>query len=195
MPSSWVADQRDRAKSPLSSPPIIEHRFSDDSSGLDSAAGPSGSSSASQVRPSAQMHRNIPPLDTGLTPPAQLLSQSSARSPAYSSTLASPCFVHSHLDSSLSDFVKRDAARDASSPSSARRKLKAKTTEVAEALSKQGETAVLEDESETASEGESDDPEAPSLTRQLAETAVSVRQMSKQLGAWIRGRIGNLGDD
>lgn len=44
-----------------------------------------------------------------------------------------------------------------------------------------------EEESETASEGagsgsEDDEDEQPSLTRQLAETAVSVREMSKQLG-------------
>lgn len=52
-----------------------------------------------------------------------------------------------------------------------------------------------EEESETASEGvgsgsDEDEDEQPSLTRQLAETAVSVREMSKQLGEsscrWIR---------
>lgn len=53
-----------------------------------------------------------------------------------------------------------------------------------------------EEESETASEGvgsgsDEDEDEQPSLTRQLAETAVSVREMSKQLGEsscrWIEG--------
>lgn len=53
-----------------------------------------------------------------------------------------------------------------------------------------GESAVIEDESDTASEGEkgssadTDDEDQPSLTRQLAETAVSVREMSKQLGQY-----------
>ncbi|ORY89383.1 hypothetical protein BCR35DRAFT_288081 [Leucosporidium creatinivorum] len=186
MPGTWVVDQRQR--SPLSEePPLsMDHRINGDSS-ASSTPGASGSSSAASLsgppRPPAQMHRNIPPPIPAPTPPPQLLSAPATRSPTYSSTLASPCFVHSHLDHSLSDFVKRDAALSGTSPSSARRKLKVRTTEVAESLNRKNE-AVIEDESETASEGEfdEDDPEAPSLTRQLAETAVSVREMSKQLG-------------
>ena len=162
MASSWLADQR--ARSPLS-PPATERRFSNENA----PAGPSGPSGSSSSR--------VNQLPALLSPPT-------ARATPYSSSLASPCQLHGHLDHSLSSFAKRDAAQS-SSPGTARRKLKAKTREVAEALSQQDETAVLEDESETASEGDSDDPEAPSLTRQLAETAVSVRQMSKQLGTTL----------
>lgn len=167
----------------------MDHHINGDSS-TSSTPGASGSSSAASLpgpRPPAQTHRNISPPVPTATPPPQLLTAPTNRSPTYSSTLASPCFVHSHLDHSLSDFVKRDASLSGTSPATARRKLKVKTTEVAEALSRQNE-AVIEDESETASEGEfdEDDPEAPSLTRQLAETAVSVREMSKQLGEPLR---------
>lgn len=89
----------------------------------------------------------------------------------------SPCLVHSHLDSSLSEFI---AKKDEACAMKKRRK---------EARAARRETG--DEESDTASDGaitngddedEEDDDEQPSLTRQLAETAVSVREMSKQLG-------------
>lgn len=96
------------------------------------------------------------------------------RAPAYSQTLASPCFVHSHLDPSLSDSLKKEATGSVSKKKKpVPLKVGAEDGMVPEDTSGRTSATVSEDE------GEEDQP---SLTRQLAETAVSVREMSKQLG-------------
>ncbi|SCZ88812.1 BZ3500_MvSof-1268-A1-R1_Chr2-1g04652 [Microbotryum saponariae] len=100
-------------------------------------------------------------------------------------SLSSPCFVHSHLDHSLGS-----ASASLSPPPSARVQLKHRTTELAQQVRDRIEVdqeVVLVDGDGEGGEGEEEGEdgegeEGRSLTRQLAETAVSVRQMSKQLG-------------
>ncbi|SCV71836.1 BQ2448_4530 [Microbotryum intermedium] len=100
-------------------------------------------------------------------------------------TLSSPCFVHSYLDHSLGS-----ASASLSPPPSARIQLKHRTTELAQQVRdriKVNQEVVLVDDDgdDTDGDDEGEDGEGEegrSLTRQLAETAVSVRQMSKQLG-------------
>lgn len=200
-PIGWVADARERARSPLSEGAGSPSKQYNGTSGLLTTPTPTTT---------LQTHRNVDSVVGSATVPSppslQSLSISSARSPTYSSTLTSPCFVHSHLDHTLSDFAKRDSAAHAQaeplSPQAARRKLKKRTSEIGEAIQSRrkskGESAVTEDDSATASEGErtssaaTDDDEQPSLTRQLAETAVSVREMSKQLGAFVKRSLSSL---
>ena len=78
----------------------------------------------------------------------------------------SPCFIHSHLNNSasLTDWLKAKRAQEA-----ATRKNRPHQ------LSMDG---IVYDEDEDENEGEF----GGSLTAQLAETAVGVREMSKQLG-------------
>lgn len=79
------------------------------------------------------------------------------------SGLTSPCFVHNHLDTSLASFLAEERRRQ---------------EKVAKSKGKQRSASEA-----TVSDSDSED-DAQSLTRQLAETAVSVREMSKQLGAY-----------
>ena len=165
----WVADQRTR--SPL--------------------AGPSQFPSRSRLQ--QVTHRNVAS-SAALAP---LHSHSGLMSPSggavapvvtRSPSVGSPCFVHSHLDNSLSDFITKKDAQAAAR----RKKDRGKGKQPAAAANGPNGSpdALPEDDSDTASEGKcsdddgviEDDEEGPSLTRQLAETAVSVREMSKQLG-------------
>lgn len=140
--------------------------------------------------PSNSINSNLVTISNSSNPPSLLsrpiLPAAVLRSPSYSSTLPSPCFVHSHLDSSVTENVKRE--EDAKKKKE-RRERKAKTD--GETL-----TSTVEEESEsegstTTTSGSEEDDSKNSLTRQLAETAVSVREMSKQLGkpsVWISER-------
>jgi NAD+ kinase len=84
----------------------------------------------------------------------------------------SPCFVHSHLDkgASLQDWLHAKESEVLGTDVGVARSLQAVSPPV-EFPCRDGATHVL---------SEDDDPN--SLTRQLAETAVGVREMSKQLG-------------
>jgi NAD+ kinase len=75
----------------------------------------------------------------------------------------SPCFIHSHLNNSasLTDWLRSKRAQEAA------------------ANKKRPHQLSLE---ETVWDDEDEDGYAGSLTAQLAETAVGVREMSKQLG-------------
>lgn len=99
----------------------------------------------------------------------------------------SPCFVHSHLDksASLTDWLKTRSAADQliigdlgvakSLQHSASAKLH--ISNGASAFSRPGPDRVSSRESDI-----EEDEFVGSLTKQLAETAVGVREMSKQLG-------------
>ncbi|KAK4056654.1 hypothetical protein OIO90_002206 [Microbotryomycetes sp. JL221] len=201
-----------------------------DAHALASPPATTGASSARQahhLRPISTSSANSSDSISLATATPHMMSPGPAplRSPmTYTAPMASPCFVHSHLDNSLSDIAKRDAAAAAAAAinnnshysnnsamqsfSSAfantqpKRKPRTKTVKLetrdSTAAATKSDSAVTDGES-TANEAESngirgdadedeidddDDDESahPSLTRQLAETAVSVREMSKQLG-------------
>ncbi|KAF9222613.1 ATP-NAD kinase [Gyrodon lividus] len=107
----------------------------------------------------------------------------------------SPCFVHSHLDkgASLQDWLhakEREVlgtdvgvARSLQQPHRPRHHGDNTVATPVELPCSDGATHML-------SGNDEDDPHSGSLTRQLAETAVGVREMSKQLGrARIRANI------
>ncbi|KAG9316425.1 hypothetical protein JVU11DRAFT_2459 [Chiua virens] len=108
----------------------------------------------------------------------------------------SPCFVHSHLDkgASLQDWLhtkEKDVlgtdvgvARSLQRPQRSRQESQVAPAPAPELPCRDGVNPML-----TGIEDD-DDPHSSSLTRQLAETAVGVREMSKQLGrARIRANI------
>jgi hypothetical protein len=101
------------------------------------------------------------------------------------SAMKSPCFVHSHLDKGVSfqDWLNQTRlARDKSS-SSLLGDHPQRPFGVERALSYKSDSSSQSPSSiEDEEEDEEDDEGAGSLTRQLAETAVGVREMSKQLG-------------
>ncbi|GAA6001398.1 hypothetical protein JCM10207_006648 [Rhodosporidiobolus poonsookiae] len=153
--------------------------------------------------PIARDHASTPPpLPTGST-----IATPSAAPPtmstSYSQSLSSPCFVHSHLDNTLSDYAKREGrslsprrrkpralsgegsggngGRDlqrTKSEGSATVKAAPVAPEEILATSPNAPSSNAVDDEEL----DEDDEEANSWTRQLAETAVSVREMSRQLG-------------
>ncbi|KAI5477188.1 NAD+ kinase [Pseudohyphozyma bogoriensis] len=139
-----------------------------------------GSATGAQHSPLAASTSSTAPHPASAPPAA---STSAAGMASRSVPLGSPCFVHSHLDNSLSEFIaKKDAANAAKQQ---RKRTKAAGAPVIDLEGSSG-GADEEDSSDTASGGaatdDEEDDEEPSLTRQLAETAVSVREMSKQLG-------------
>ncbi|KAG8810129.1 hypothetical protein FRC17_003078 [Serendipita sp. 399] len=89
----------------------------------------------------------------------------------------SPCFVHSQLEkgASLADWLRRTPLNG--------------QVEVAKPLASPGSTASYQSSSpRPMDEDEEDEAFSRSLTRQLAETAVGVREMSKALGQWLSHR-------
>ncbi|GAA6028151.1 hypothetical protein JCM8097_006885 [Rhodosporidiobolus ruineniae] len=179
--------------------------------------------------PSSSSHPHHPPHPA--TPPpivtGSTLSTPSAAAPAttqsYAQSLASPCFIHSHLDNTLSDYAKRSArslsprrrrARKSSAEATVRgddselgRRLQRTKSEGANTITSPSSSSKYDEAGVQAVVGsptssvdappslmssnavddeeydeDEDDEEANSWTRQLAETAVSVREMSKQLG-------------
>jgi NAD+ kinase len=99
----------------------------------------------------------------------------------------SPCFVHSHLDKGASlqhwlhakeseaPGIDVGVARSLQQPRSPRHYGDNTVATPVELPCSDGATPVL-------SVNDEDDPHSGSLTKQLAETAVGVREMSKQLG-------------
>jgi NAD+ kinase len=103
----------------------------------------------------------------------QLFSRSPIM-PISEQTLKSPCFVHSQLEkgASLVDWLKHSNVNGV--PVNLSKSLSAGASGHTESTS----SAILH-------EDEEDDLFSGSLTRQLAETAVGVREMSKALGEWL----------
>jgi hypothetical protein len=156
--------------------------------------------------------------DLANTPPPRVNHSTVATTPSaaapatttntsYSVPLASPCFVHSHLDPNLNGSAATAATIKA------KKKARARPAELAhDAMAKrtgddakdktptrmpgalhpgsdgdgnEAEDAADEDEDdEDESEAGDSEDERNTWTRQLAETAVSVREMSRQLGEW-----------
>ncbi|GAA5895369.1 hypothetical protein JCM8208_005991 [Rhodotorula glutinis] len=159
-------------------------------------------SASRQSTSMAPPHVNHSTVTTPLAAPATTSSSYS-----HSHSLTSPCYVHSHLDHTLNDVVKRDGAGAATgspgapdgTPRAARKKLRSRPSDygqdsaqahrVGEPQHEQQEGAVdpqlvLPDAGVDSGESgdETSDDEKNTWTRQLAETAVSVREMSRQLG-------------
>ncbi|GAA5925288.1 uncharacterized protein JCM15063_004982 [Sporobolomyces koalae] len=143
------------------------------------------------------------------TPPPRVHGSTSEHRAAptisYSQSLSSPCFIHSHLDHTLAELQPTNSSLNATASG---KKVRTKSTETATDPATKGDRAggksnilPIRDQSNLAGSftnpGDSndeaiysdadyneddDDEERINLTRQLAETAVSVREMSKQLG-------------
>ncbi|KAK4054540.1 hypothetical protein OIV83_001034 [Microbotryomycetes sp. JL201] len=210
---TWAARSHHSADVPLHTHGRSGPHYGQD--GLD--YGPSTSQ-----RHATPLHTRPAPISTSsATPPMMSPGPAPIRSPlTFTQPMASPCFVHSHLDHSLSNIARRDAAAAAAAAASSfagasshssssqpstnttqKRKHKGKNCKQTNAQVKDSGTSAkfdsaITDGESTANEAdnldtgaeydddedEDDEMAHPSLTRQLAETAVSVREMSKQLG-------------
>lgn len=139
-----------------------------------SQAGPSHPkpSSSSRARP------------TSLPPPS-----ANNRSKIPTQPLKSPCFVHGNLGHSvtLQDWLERRPASASSLGPEAKANDEIK---VEVETDRKGKSIAIaeEEEDDEDGQGEESGQEVESLTRQLAETAVGVREMSKQLGTSIPWR-------
>ncbi|GAA5962343.1 hypothetical protein JCM3765_002945 [Sporobolomyces pararoseus] len=161
----------------------------------------------------------VPPRPHASTPPPRVHGSTSEHrataTTSYSQSLSSPCFIHSHLDSSLAS-VKGTTTGSHQIGKKPRSKSSetAKDPGMKRGGSGSGNSKVLPTDEESRPEGvdprrgggsssasgegvidsndeaifsdadynDEEDEERGNLTRQLAETAVSVREMSKQLG-------------
>ncbi|GAA6014963.1 hypothetical protein JCM11491_002374 [Sporobolomyces phaffii] len=157
----------------------------------------------------------VPPRDHASTPPPRVHGSTSEHramaTTSYSQSLSSPCFIHSHLDSSLAELQPNSSG---AYPGMMGKKPRSKSSETAKDLgirrgsggskvsptgegtrpdginfggpsALSGETVADSNDEAIFSDAdydEEEDEERGNLTRQLAETAVSVREMSKQLG-------------
>ncbi|KAH8924277.1 ATP-NAD kinase [Atractiella rhizophila] len=173
------------------------------------------------------------PLAPIVSPSASLsITSPSVRSPT--SALMSPCFVHSRLDNSLAEFLRRQSEREKRRRSSSVKREggegtgteeeegKSHTPRGAEEVGageKIGESELVkldkklmenarnleqlkerydeyddaDDDGADAEDEEESEEEGHSLTKQLAETAASVREMSKQLGrAKIKSQVNSV---
>lgn len=121
------------------------------------------------------------------TPSSQLITQaptivapSSAKSPLQTlKPVISPCFVHSHLDkgAQLTDWLKNKQPFVDSSVGVAR-SLQHPASSGPSSTTLSPQTSAFE----TNNDSGDDDEFVGNLTKRLAETAVGVREMSKQLG-------------
>lgn len=106
----------------------------------------------------------------------------------------SPCFVHSHLDkgASLQDWLHARESEVLGSDVGVARSLQQPRPRH---LDNQAMPSPIEftcrDGPTHMSGNQDDEPHSGSLTRQLAETAVGVREMSKQLGKSFCARSGS----
>ena len=189
-----------------------------------SPSSPSASSSTSPPLGSRVVHGTaVGAGSTGSNPSQHVLIPPAIQTTS-NAMASSPCFVHTHLDSSLADFIRKEGEmrrrKQARNERRVRRASQAKQQQQAAAAAAaaaapartsqsppsdapttpRNRSLLLPqmfaddnyDGSSTEAEDSSDD-EAQSLTRQLAETAVSVREMSKQLGrARVRSNIQSI---
>ncbi|GAA5950310.1 hypothetical protein JCM21900_001111 [Sporobolomyces salmonicolor] len=195
------------------SPPPMSPTRAQTHRGLGLPSPSAGPSSVPHASPSHAHASTPPPHVRGSTADHRATPTTS-----YSASLPSPCFIHSHLDDSLTDFVKRDGGSavlglsgsglGTSGAGAAGKRPRTRSTELArepsarkspargvaraavaergapgseEGSSTAGESG-MEEEQVASDEELDEEDELNSLTRRLAETAVSVREMSKQLG-------------
>ncbi|GAA5894022.1 uncharacterized protein JCM6883_003698 [Sporobolomyces salmoneus] len=187
-----------------------------------STSSPSSVSIATPLASSSGPHRStssshpiaVPPRPHVSTPPPRVHGSTSelraTATTSYSQSLSSPCFIHSHLDSSLAkpnpqsttvypgkktrskssentkDFAaKKQSAGVCKVTDEELRPEGIESRRVRDASSTSGEVLLDSNDEACYSDTElrdDEDEERGNLTRQLAETAVSVREMSKQLG-------------
>ena len=158
-----------RARSPLagSFPNSLGIEGTDSPAATTSNGNSNGASGS--LYDSSALHIRVPSA-TGLAPPPPPILNRQL-----SSGLTSPCFVHTHLDQSLSDFGKREEEAKQKRGRKERARFNAC---IREGQEKEGDSAADDSEGTDGSEEEG----LTNITKQLAETAVSVREMSKQLG-------------
>jgi len=140
--------------------------------------------SAKSKLPRQNGHPNV---TSPLVPPNTAVRQEAHSSPSSATMpgqpMRSPCFVHSHLDKgvSLADWLRTkhnqiNGAGDLGVSKSLQRHPKA------QAFGVQYPDYASPDHSVLAAVDDEEEDYGGSLTRQLAETAAGVREMSKQLG-------------
>ncbi|KAJ7675104.1 ATP-NAD kinase-like domain-containing protein [Mycena rosella] len=129
-------------------------------------------------------------LDSTITPTSSVPSAAAShlqRHHVHQQPMHSPCFVHSHLDKgvSLTDWLRtrQNGINDTLSSAGSRSSLSSTGPSLSSSSSGTNSAVDSPDEEDFSS----------SLTKQLAETAVGVREMSKQLGrARVRSNIQNV---
>ncbi|KAJ7287354.1 NAD+ kinase [Mycena rebaudengoi] len=132
-------------------------------------------------------------LDNTVTPTSSVPSAALPhvqRHHAHQQPMHSPCFVHSHLDkgASLTDWLRMRHQGINETLDSASSRSSLSSTGYSLSSSSSGTNSAIESPDE--------DDFSSSLTKQLAETAVGVREMSKQLGrARVRSNIQNARDN
>ena len=205
-PPSVLSPTRAQTHRSLAIPPLSSPSSTITPTTLDHAAPhrPTPSSYPTQI-PSRTHSSTPPPRVHGSTSEHRASATTS-----YSQSLSSPCFIHSHLDHSLADHKAGTSSNSTGKKPRTKSSETAKETGMrkgsggSKVLPPTGEGSRLEG-SESGAAGssttgesvldsndeaiysdadynEEDDEERGNLTRQLAETAVSVREMSKQLG-------------
>ncbi|KAJ7128878.1 ATP-NAD kinase-like domain-containing protein [Mycena crocata] len=146
------------------------------------------------AKKSAADNRSLEPpdllRDSTLTPTSSVPSAAPPhlqRHHVHQQAMHSPCFVHSHLDkgASLTDWLRtrQNGINDTLSSAGSRSSLSSAGYSLSSSSS--GTNSAIDSPDE--------DDFSGSLTKQLAETAVGVREMSKQLGrARVRSNIQNV---
>ncbi|KAJ6603103.1 hypothetical protein B0H10DRAFT_2079356 [Mycena sp. CBHHK59/15] len=146
------------------------------------------------AKKSANGNRSLEPpdllRDSTITPTSSVPSAAPPhlqRHHAHQQPMQSPCFVHSHLDkgASLTDWLRtrQNGLSETLSSAGSRSSLSSAGYSLSSSSSGTNSAVDSPDEEDFSS----------SLTKQLAETAVGVREMSKQLGrARVRSNIQNV---
>ncbi|KAJ7124915.1 ATP-NAD kinase-like domain-containing protein [Mycena epipterygia] len=146
------------------------------------------------AKKSANGNRTLEPpdmlRDNTVTPTSSVPSAAAPhlqRHHVHQQPMHSPCFVHSHLDkgASLTDWLRTRQNGINETLSSAGSRSSLSSAGYSLSSSSSGTNSVIDSPDE--------DDFSTSLTKQLAETAVGVREMSKQLGrARVRSNIQNV---
>ncbi|KAF8629122.1 hypothetical protein AX17_005708 [Amanita inopinata Kibby_2008] len=114
----------------------------------------------------------------GNSPPSDIMLDTSNPNEFPPKIMSSPCFIHSHLDEVLSFTEKfRDKHRDPSELGVAKSLQRTSNHPHSSASTCTSSSSSSDDDNDVG-----DHEDFGSLTKQLAETAVGVREMSKQLG-------------
>ncbi|KAF9451283.1 ATP-NAD kinase [Macrolepiota fuliginosa MF-IS2] len=136
-----------------------------------------------QHLPSSRMDNS----ESTVVDPSSALDHHRSRSHMNSQPVSSPCFVHSHLDkgASLTDWLRTRAGANQTAISDLGVARSLQYTTAPSRAHHPGAYSPFSGPRPDQANGESDGDEdefVGSLTKQLAETAVGVREMSKQLG-------------
>jgi len=134
---------------------------------------------------------------TPLVPPntAVRLQSPLTAMPGQMQPLASPCFVHSHLDkgASLADWLRiKQSQTNGNNDVGLSKSLRWQDGRYQPISNQKSHVFGVQYPDSPSSDALGDEEDVGSLTRQLAETAVGVREMSKQLGEQSLWNDGDL---